>query len=76
VEGNLIYGAGCVLRGAKMLSHPRLRPFVIVPLAVNVLIFGSLIGWGFSQPHRRGSKAGWPWIPGWLVLPRSGSSGP
>jgi CysZ protein len=65
VQGNLIYGAGCVLRGAKMLSHPRLRPFVIVPLAVNVLIFGSLIGWGFS--HLVAWIEGWmAWIPGWL----------
>jgi CysZ protein len=65
VQGNLIYGASCVLRGAKMLSHPRLRPFVIVPLAVNVLIFGSLIGWGFS--HLVAWIEGWmAWIPGWL----------
>jgi CysZ protein len=31
-----------------MLGHPSLRLFVIIPLAVNILIFGSLIGLGFS----------------------------
>jgi len=31
-----------------MLSHPKLRLFVIIPLMVNILIFGSLIGVGFS----------------------------
>ena len=35
-------------RGARMLGHPSLRLFVIIPLAVNILIFGSLIGLGFS----------------------------
>ena len=35
-------------RGARMLGHPSLRLFVIIPLAVNIVIFGSLIGLGFS----------------------------
>ena len=65
MEGNLVYGAGCQFRGAKLLSHPRLRAFVIVPLLVNVLIFGSLIGWGFS--HLVTWVEGWmAWIPDWL----------
>jgi CysZ protein len=48
-----------------MLRHPKLRPFVIVPLLVNILIFGSLIGWGL------GSLIDWvngwmAWLPEWL----------
>jgi CysZ protein len=31
-----------------MLIHPKLRLFVIIPLMVNILIFGSLIGIGFG----------------------------
>jgi CysZ protein len=31
-----------------MLSHPKLRLFVIIPLVVNILIFGSLISVGFG----------------------------
>jgi CysZ protein len=31
-----------------MLNHPSLRLFVIIPLLVNILIFGSLITLGFS----------------------------
>jgi len=65
LEGDPVYGAGCLVRGGKMLSHPRLRPFVIVPLVVNVLIFGSLIGWGLNN------LVAWvnswmAWIPDWL----------
>ncbi|MFK7829133.1 MAG: sulfate transporter CysZ [Congregibacter sp.] len=65
MEGDPVYGAGCLVRGAKMLSHPTLRPFVIVPLTINVLIFGSLISWGL------GELVGWVnswlnWLPEWL----------
>ncbi|MDP5053628.1 MAG: sulfate transporter CysZ, partial [Congregibacter sp.] len=59
MEGDPLYGAGCLIRGGKMLSHPRLRAFVIVPLTVNVLIFGSLISWGLSNFV--------PWIDSWLA---------
>ena len=37
-------GAGYQVDGAKMLVHPKLRLFVIIPLTVNILIFGSMIG--------------------------------
>lgn len=60
MEGDPVYGAGCLIRGGKMLSHPKLRPFVIVPLAINVLIFGSLIGWGLSNFIA--------WIDNWLAI--------
>jgi CysZ protein len=62
LEGDPLYGAGCLVRGAKLLSHPRLRPFVLVPLIVNVLIFGSLIGWGLGNLI--------DWVNSWIsVLP-------
>ncbi len=48
MRGNVIGGVGYLVQGAKMLGHPALRLFVIVPLAVNILIFGSLIGFGLS----------------------------
>jgi CysZ protein len=43
-----VQGAGYLAQGARMLSHPSLRLFVIIPLLVNILIFGSLIGFGLS----------------------------
>jgi CysZ protein len=48
VKGSLAHGAGYLTRGARLLSHPTLRPFVLIPLALNILIFGSLLGVGFS----------------------------
>ena len=43
MKGNVARGADYLVRGAKLLRHPSLRLFVIVPLAVNILIFGTLI---------------------------------
>ncbi|WP_439101885.1 sulfate transporter CysZ [Congregibacter sp.] len=65
MEGDPMYGAGCLIRGGKMLSHPKLRPFVLVPLTINVIIFGSLISWGLSN------LVAWvnswmEWLPEWL----------
>lgn len=48
MQGNLARGAGYLVRGAKMLRHPSLRKYVTIPLAINILIFGSLLGIGFS----------------------------
>jgi CysZ protein len=48
MRGNFARGAGYLTRGARLLSHPALRAFVIIPLVINIVIFGSLIGIGFS----------------------------
>lgn len=48
MRGNIAQGADYLIRGAKLLPHPALRMFVLIPLLVNILIFGSLIGIGFS----------------------------
>ncbi len=48
MTGDFTRGARYLTRGAGMLTHPSLRLFVIVPLLINVTIFGSLLTWGFS----------------------------
>ncbi|MEH6587722.1 MAG: sulfate transporter CysZ [Halioglobus sp.] len=48
MKGNIVGGVGYLVDGAKMLSHPSLRVFVLVPLTINILIFATLIGYGFS----------------------------
>ena len=42
MRGNAVGGIGYLVDGAKMLTHPSLRLFVIVPLAVNIIIFATL----------------------------------
>lgn len=48
MNGNIARGAHYLTRGARLLGHPTLRPFVIIPLVINILIFGSLITIGFN----------------------------
>jgi len=48
LKGNIARGAGYLVRGAKLLRHPALLKFVTIPLAINTLIFASLLGIGFS----------------------------
>jgi len=44
MEGNVSHGVQYLIRGARLLNHSSLRLFVIIPLLVNIVIFGSLIG--------------------------------
>ncbi|MET0067982.1 MAG: sulfate transporter CysZ [Candidatus Thiodiazotropha sp.] len=44
-----ISGAQYMLRGLGLLSKPGIRPFVLIPLIVNVLVFSLLIWLGVSQ---------------------------
>ncbi|MEM6580696.1 MAG: sulfate transporter CysZ [Pseudomonadota bacterium] len=48
MQGNFARGARYLGRGASMLKHPSLRLFVMVPLAINILIFGGLIYFGLG----------------------------
>jgi CysZ protein len=48
MKGNIAHGIGYLSRGASLLKHPSLRLFVLIPLLVNILIFGSLIWYGLS----------------------------
>lgn len=65
MEGNIVRGADYLLRGARLLTHPSLRLFVMVPLLVNVLIFGSLLWLTFNLLDR--SINSWmDTLPSWL----------
>lgn len=67
-------GVRYFLRGLDLLQHPRLRPFVIIPLTVNVVIFAVMIY--YSIDLISSTMAGWmsaipdwlAWL-GWLIWP-------
>ena len=65
MRGNVVGGVGYLFEGAKLLTHPSLRLFVIVPLLVNIIVFGTLVGAGLS--YLSGLIDTWlSWIPDWL----------
>jgi len=42
-------GALCLGRGARLIRHPDVRLYVIMPLLINVTLFGALIWFGYTQ---------------------------
>ena len=65
MNDNVATGVGYVVRGAKMLGHKNLRLFVIIPLLVNIVIFGSLLGVSISYLDTQVDRL-LAWVPDWL----------
>ncbi|MCF6280850.1 MAG: sulfate transporter CysZ [Candidatus Polarisedimenticolaceae bacterium] len=49
MKSNPFAGVGCLIRGLRLITEPSLRPFVVIPLLVNMLIFSLLVWLGMSQ---------------------------
>ncbi|MET0045681.1 MAG: sulfate transporter CysZ [Candidatus Thiodiazotropha sp. 6PLUC3] len=49
MSNNPVSGASYLLRGVGLLSKPGIRPFVLIPLLINVLVFSLLIWLGIDQ---------------------------
>ena len=62
---DLFTGAGYMLEGFSLLRKPGLRRFVLMPLLINILLFGGLIGWayGWVDGSTRAMLSG---LPEWL----------
>lgn len=45
---DIFTGPGYVLSGFKLITRPKLRRFVLVPLLINLLLFGGLIGLAYD----------------------------
>jgi CysZ protein len=45
---DLFTGAGYLIEGFSLLRKPGLRRFVMMPLLINILLFGGLIGWAYG----------------------------
>jgi CysZ protein len=41
--GDLFLGPGYLLRGFRLIGHPQLRRFVLLPLCTNIIVFAGLI---------------------------------
>ncbi|MES9975781.1 MAG: sulfate transporter CysZ, partial [Candidatus Thiodiazotropha sp.] len=46
---NPLAGASYLLRGLALLTKPGLRPFVLIPLTINIIVFSLLIWLGVDQ---------------------------
>jgi CysZ protein len=58
-------GFTCALAGVRQLSHPALRPFVIVPLFINLVLFAAVI-WVATGVFSAWLDSLFSWLPDWL----------
>ena len=49
MNGNILRGADYLAQGLRLLSRPGIRPFVLIPLAINMVLFGGALWWGAQQ---------------------------
>ncbi|MAP13342.1 MAG: sulfate transporter CysZ [Gammaproteobacteria bacterium] len=49
MRNNPVSGAIFMLRGLSLIARPSVRKFVVIPLAINIVLFGSLIWFGADQ---------------------------
>ncbi len=62
---SFLKGASYVLAGFGQLTHPRLRMFVIAPLAINLVLFAGAIAWT-GMAFERWMDVLTGWLPAWL----------
>lgn len=64
-KGNFLNGASYLMEGLKLLNHPKLRLFVLVPILVNTMLF---IVVTIAMIQQFTSMLDWfmEWLPAWL----------
>ncbi|MEN8761084.1 MAG: EI24 domain-containing protein, partial [Thiogranum sp.] len=45
---DLSAGPGYLLQGFSLLRKPGLRRFVLMPLLINIVLFGGLVWWAYG----------------------------
>ncbi|MGH8656477.1 MAG: sulfate transporter CysZ [Gammaproteobacteria bacterium] len=68
---NVLKGMSYVFTGLRLLIQPGIRRFVLIPLAINALLFAAVIVFGTHAIERqleRWIPAGWEWL-NWVVWP-------
>lgn len=73
MKNNPITGAGYLIEGLRLLNRPGIRPFVWMPLLVNILVFSLLVWTGVHEFERLLSwllpESSWLSYLRWLVWP-------
>lgn len=73
MKNNPTTGAGYLIQGLRLLNEPGIRPFVWVPLLINILVFSLLIWLGLDQFERLLDwllpKSSWLSYLRWLAWP-------
>ena len=74
MRGNPTQGIQYLIRGIQLMRVPKLMVFILIPLAINMVVFGSLIGWAISYlnalvPEWIQSLPAWMSFIEWIIWP-------
>jgi len=59
---NPVLAVSCLLKGVKLLAHPGLRQFLLIPVAINVLLYSIMLFLGYHYVGELIEQ----FIPSWL----------
>ncbi|MDP3331577.1 MAG: EI24 domain-containing protein, partial [Methylococcaceae bacterium] len=59
---NPLIAVGFLLKGLKLISHPTLRTFIIIPILINVVLYSVVLALGYYYVDELITQA----IPDWL----------
>lgn len=65
MQGNLFTGLNYLSQGFRLITRPGIRPFVIIPLLINSVLFGGALWWGYGKVMEL-NDAFVSWLPSWL----------
>ena len=65
-RGNVFTALGYMIEAFGLLFKPKLRPYVLIPLAINVVIF-AVVGWLFFSWVETGTNWALSFLPDWLA---------
>ena len=65
-RGNIFTGAGYLFEAFGLLLKPDLRPYVLIPLLINIVVF-SVVGWMVFSWVDTGTNWALSFIPDWLA---------
>ena len=65
--GNLLKGAGYLVKGFKLMNQDGIRRFAYLPMAINALLFSVAIWFGYSQFDIWLNSLMPSWLPNWLM---------
>lgn len=66
-RGNVVDGVDYFFEGVKLLSHPKLRLFIIIPISINILVFLVLTSI-LVQQFGNIVNTLTDWLPSWLAF--------
>ena len=47
--GDIAIGTQTLAKGLSLLNKPSIRVYVVIPLLINLLLFGALVWFGYQQ---------------------------